>query len=118
MLGSYGLVKVMMICWKCTSFSFNMNTVVFSGLMYSPSLIMFALMYRNKVMGKISTSLSSIKFLHFLFHQMCSTFFYRNDCGVFVIKYMKNWNGAVLTHAIDSVYYISKVLKLYALILD
>ena len=29
-LGSYGLVEVMMICWKCTSFSFIMNNVVFS----------------------------------------------------------------------------------------
>ena len=42
MLGSYGLVEVMMICWKCTKFSFNMYTMVFSGLMYS--LFLYLLM--------------------------------------------------------------------------
>ena len=44
-------------------------------------------------------------------------FVYKNDYGSFVIKYMEHWNGAVLTYAIDLVCYISKVLKLYALIL-
>ena len=33
-----------------------------------------------------------------------------------VIKYMDHWNGVVLTHAIDLVCYVSKVLNLYALI--
>ena len=36
------MVEVMMICWKCTSFSFNMYIVVFLGLMYS--LFLYLLM--------------------------------------------------------------------------
>ena len=44
-------------------------------------------------------------------------FVYRNDRGLFVIKYMEHWNGAVLTYAVDLVCYISKVIKLHALII-
>ena len=78
---------------------------------------MFALMYRNKLMGKISNSLSLIKNCPFYFTKIVLHIFNRNDCGVFVVKYMEHWNGVVLTNVIDLVCYISKVLNLYALIL-
>ena len=78
---------------------------------------MFALMYRNKLIGKINLSSISKKFALDISPKLFYIFFYRNDCGVFVIKYMEHWNKAVLTHAIDPVCYISKVLNLYALIL-
>ena len=59
-------------------------------------------------MFKICTSYFTKNVLHFV---------YRNDYGLFVIKYMEHWNVAVLTYAIDPICYISKVLKLHALIL-
>ena len=51
---------------------------------------------------KIFTSYFTKIVLHFV---------YRNDCGVFVFKYIEHWNGAVLTHVIDPICYISKVLN-------
>ena len=59
-------------------------------------------------MFKICTSYFTKIVIHFV---------YRNDCGLFVIKYIEHWNGTILTHAIDPICYISKVLKLYVLIL-
>ena len=58
-----------------------------------------------------------VKIFFSYFTKIVLHFVYRNNCGLFVIKYMEHWNEAVLTYAIDPVCYISKVLKLYALIL-
>ena len=119
----YQPINYIVIVFTCALYCYQSILGVLTGT----SITFANTSYKHVIYHNVNYFICTLHFFHLTSHmfKICTSYFtkivlhfiYKNDCGLFVIEYMEHWNGAVLTYTIDLMCYISKVLKLHALIL-